>query len=436
MAWAKSERPGRPLTTETDVGGRPPIFETVRLRQHHLSGGGHRTPRDVLMALQTSCPDRRGKDLSVLVERAWLASSRVDGDHLMEKAGVVVKPGEVRVTNYDSAWTEEFEHEARAVRAAMGLDAVTVHHIGSTAVPGLAAKPIIDMLPVVEDDAALDRVSPRLTELGYESLGEFGLPGRRYFRKGRKNRTHHLHCYAVGNPEIYRHLAFRDYLCAKAEVRNDYDALKRCLARQFPRDMDAYIAGKDKFVKEIERTALTWWEPVPLILISGPVGVGKSTVADAVSHLTPMPVWMMDWDRLTDVSPASPDDRFHAGVARAGLARLWPVMRSAGVRVVVVPRVLEHLDDVVAVAAAVPGAIPYVVRLRAEIETLHQRLVKRECGAALAWHEDRAQELSKILDRARIDDVVVDTDGKTVDDVVAVVVDHLRMRFADVFGPS
>src|SRR5262245_33527686 len=102
---------------------------------------------------------------------------------------------EIHVVSPDPAWATAYEEEARRLRAALGDVAVEVHHIGSTAIHGIYAKPIIDILLVVADLNNLDRQIERMLELGYESMGEFGIPGRRYFRKNSPQgvRTHQVH---------------------------------------------------------------------------------------------------------------------------------------------------------------------------------------------------------------------------------------------------
>ena len=165
----------------------------------------------------------------------------------------------VRVVDYDPKWPEMFEAEATALREIIGDDLIALFHIGSTSVPGLKAKPVIDMLPVVRDVAALDALGGKFAAAGYESMGEFGIPGRRYFRKGGANRTHQLHAYQYDSVHaITRHVAYRDYMRAHAEARAAYGELKASLASRFPDDIGAYCDGKDEFVKEYERRALIW----------------------------------------------------------------------------------------------------------------------------------------------------------------------------------
>ena len=165
----------------------------------------------------------------------------------------------VRVADYDPKWPEMFEAEAALVREIIGDNLITIFHIGSTAVPGLKAKPVIDMLPVVRDVEALDGLTREFDAAGYEAMGEFGLTGRRYFRKGGANRTHQLHAYQYDAVHaITRHVAYRDYMRAHAEARTAYGELKASLASRFPDDIGAYCDGKDEFVKEYERRALIW----------------------------------------------------------------------------------------------------------------------------------------------------------------------------------
>lgn len=167
----------------------------------------------------------------------------------------------VRVVEHDPRWVEMFEQEAERLRAVFGDLLLAIHHIGSTSVPGLAAKPIIDMLPVVRDIAAVDALNDQMAALGYEAMGELGLPGRRYFRKGGDDRTHQLHAYQLDSRQsIDRHLAFRDYLRAHPAVAQAYGELKTGLAAQFPEDIYGYMDGKDQFVKQVERQALEWYQ--------------------------------------------------------------------------------------------------------------------------------------------------------------------------------
>lgn len=118
----------------------------------------------------------------------------------------------VEVVPYDPSWPELFAAEAKRIREALGPNCTLIHHIGSTSVPGLSAKPIIDILPVVRDILEVDRVTEAMERLGYEAKGENGIAFRRFFEKGKKVRTHNVHVYEEGDPEIDRYLRFRDWM--------------------------------------------------------------------------------------------------------------------------------------------------------------------------------------------------------------------------------
>lgn len=147
------------------------------------------------------------------------------------------------------------------LKGVFAQEVVALHHIGSTSIPDIYAKPIIDMLMVVRQIERVDAYNQTMRQLGYLPQGEGGIPGRRFFIKGSEdNRTHHLHVYAAGHPEITRHLAFRDYMQAHPQQAEAYSALKRELAQRFPHDIDGYIAGKQPFIEKIIEQAYLWLE--------------------------------------------------------------------------------------------------------------------------------------------------------------------------------
>lgn len=161
---------------------------------------------------------------------------------------------------HNPLWAEAFARESAAVAGALGEVHVAIHHIGSTAILGIRAKPIIDILAVVHDVSRLDERAWLLEALGYEAMGEFGISGRRYFRKddAAGNRTHQIHAFASGSPQIERHLAFRDFLRAHADEAGQYEALKDQLAQLHPADIASYADGKDAFIKELDAKAAAW----------------------------------------------------------------------------------------------------------------------------------------------------------------------------------
>ena len=154
-------------------------------------------------------------------------------------------------------WTRQFQLEAARVTSALGSTAVDVHHIGSTAIPGIYAKPVLDLLLVVDSVTALDNKQSAIEALGYEARGEYGIPGRRFYRRDNadSDRTHQIHAFETGSPQIARHLAFRDYMIAHPDAAQAYSDLKRELAAKHPNDIEAYMDGKDAFIQEVDRRA-------------------------------------------------------------------------------------------------------------------------------------------------------------------------------------
>ena len=167
---------------------------------------------------------------------------------------------QIVVVEYNPEWKQMFDEEASAIKQILGTELIEIHHIGSTSVTGLKAKPIIDIMTVVKDIAHVDRLNSEFEKIGYECMGEFGILGRRYFRKGGDNRTHQVHIFGESSKkDIERHLAVRDYLRNHVDVAKKYAELKSRLALLFPDDIDGYSDGKDDFVKQMEQEALIWY---------------------------------------------------------------------------------------------------------------------------------------------------------------------------------
>jgi len=164
----------------------------------------------------------------------------------------------VEVSSYNENWPLLFTEEAEKLKLIFGNEMVDIHHIGSTSVPGLKAKPIIDIMPVVRNIDHVDTYNQEMQDIGYQLRGENGIPGRRYFEKGGDHRSHHVHIFQNGSNEIKRHLVFRDYLKEHPNEKKMYGELKEKLAKQFPFDIDSYINGKEHLVKEIEARAWKW----------------------------------------------------------------------------------------------------------------------------------------------------------------------------------
>ncbi len=157
------------------------------------------------------------------------------------------------ISPYDPQWPVMYEAARAEIEAAIGDDIVRIEHVGSTSVPGLAAKPTIDVLAGVRNwDEAKVTIAP-MSESGWECAGEYGIPRRHYFRRRdeRGFATHHLHMLEVGSPRFDDHLSFRDHLRAHADVAAAYERLKHDLARRMPGDSDAYQQGKGPFIEGV-----------------------------------------------------------------------------------------------------------------------------------------------------------------------------------------
>ena len=166
----------------------------------------------------------------------------------------------VEVVPHNPQWRDAFEVEAVKVAAALGKNVVAIHHIGSTAIPNIYAKAVIDLLVEVRDITGVDDQTSQMASLGYEVMGEYGISGRRYFRKNNQEgiRTHHIHAFEAGSAEVGRHLAFRDYMIAHTGEAERYSELKRKLAEEHSQSLDEYMDGKDGFIKEMDRRAAQW----------------------------------------------------------------------------------------------------------------------------------------------------------------------------------
>ena len=155
------------------------------------------------------------------------------------------------LVDYDPAWPERYEHERRSIEAALGHTLREIHHIGSTAVPGLRSKPVIDIL------LGLTRLEPTQDEVaamagaGFQYLGEYGIPDRCYFAKD----DCHAHGFLVGEGQWAAHLRFRDYLRANAEARGRYAAAKLEIAVRVGWDRGRYVDEKERVVARILREA-------------------------------------------------------------------------------------------------------------------------------------------------------------------------------------
>lgn len=164
----------------------------------------------------------------------------------------------VRLSDFSEDWPLMFQKEAQFLRKIFDVEVIRFEHFGSTSVHGLKAKPVIDMMCIVKDIERIDSFNDKMKALGYDVAGDWGIPGRRLFRKGGENRTHHIHFYPIDNPQIDRHLIFRDYLRSHPEEAARYSRFKEELAARFENTSE-YSPAKKAFVSEMEQRALTWF---------------------------------------------------------------------------------------------------------------------------------------------------------------------------------
>ncbi len=166
----------------------------------------------------------------------------------------------IEVVPHDSNWRNLFEIESKQIAIALGKNAIVIHHVGSTSIEKIYAKPIIDILVEVSSIDFVDRINLHMEKLGYQCMGEFGIKDRRFFLKDNAAgiRTHHIHIFEVGSPQVQRHLAFRDYLNTHLEDAHSYSILKQTLASKHQHNIEGYMDGKHGFIQEIDRKAAAW----------------------------------------------------------------------------------------------------------------------------------------------------------------------------------
>lgn len=159
------------------------------------------------------------------------------------------------VEDYDPAWPRDFERLRQRIWPVLAGVALRIDHVGSTAVPGLAAKPIIDMTIVVASRLEVPATIERLAALDYVHRGNLGIDDREAFDHAADLRRHNLYVCRADTIGVVNQIAVRDYLRAHPEVAARYGVLKKALANRFPGDIDRYVLGKTDFVLEILRRA-------------------------------------------------------------------------------------------------------------------------------------------------------------------------------------
>lgn len=189
--------------------------------------------------------------------------------------------GTVHLAAHDPAWEEEAQRCIAQLRRILGEAAADIQHVGSTAIPSICAKPIIDIAVGLHDLQVLDAYIPALRECGVIDRGE-DHPGQRLLVMGdfeREQRTHHIHAVAWNGESWKNYIRFRDYLCAFPERAKDYEAMKLSLAKRYQDDRKSYTEGKKAMIDQLLHEAEAWQKKPKAILICGRIACGKTVYA-------------------------------------------------------------------------------------------------------------------------------------------------------------
>ena len=166
----------------------------------------------------------------------------------------------IKILPYNNIWPQQYQKESSTIEKLLGDILISIYHICSTAVTGLYARGVIDILILVTDINLLDEKEDLLEQSGYNGLGDFGVSGRRVYRKGEPDTLYQIFAFDIfNNDKVIECLAVRDYLREHKEICSFYSSLKYDLVKDFGDNLEAYNAGKDAFLKDLKPNALEWY---------------------------------------------------------------------------------------------------------------------------------------------------------------------------------
>ena len=172
----------------------------------------------------------------------------------------------IEIVDYDPNWKNLYKEEEAKIKNIINDILINIHHIGSTSIENLKAKPIIDILAVVDDINKVNCYNNDFSNIGYKAMGENGIANRRFFMKdyidgnGIEKRFSHIHIFDINNKfDIERHLAFRDFLRVNKNIAEEYVKIKLEALKNCNNDIELYCDYKDKFIKDIEKKALEFY---------------------------------------------------------------------------------------------------------------------------------------------------------------------------------
>lgn len=169
---------------------------------------------------------------------------------------MALQRGIVELDNFSLEWAKDYEKEKKLLKEVLGDRALEIHHVGSTSIKGLNAKPIIDILVAIEDLNMIEEIEELLKEYDYSNRGHQGVEDRYFFAKGPEEaRTHYIHFVEPNNNTYYNLVLFKKYLIEHEEYIKKYCDLKQELAEKYPDDRKKYTAGKSEFISEVVRLA-------------------------------------------------------------------------------------------------------------------------------------------------------------------------------------